>query len=229
MADPIEAPAATARDAPTVLPDPRPQPTLGELMVLIAATAVGLAAFQGIRGMEVHVGSWLRSDYVPMQTRFRSQPSGIAASLDRAALLVNATAVSVLGAWSLAVMTIGVGRRRRRFATGLGPGESACLAASVGVVSCVLLQVPLIEFVARSAPFGPDAAMHELQMVVLLGVRRLPTTVAAVVAGAWAVQWASGRRRIGPGWLDRFGTFIGFAWIVAAVVISALGWTPTIL
>lgn len=162
--------------------------TLFDLLVLIAATAVGLALLRvSMRGMEAR----------PVA----NYSGALAASYITA---IQAYASCLMATWSLALLGLSLRQPRaslRRLAR--GPGFLACAAATVGIA--LFLTVCLAQYSRGRLSLGPAA------------VSRITGTfhnqAALMIAGAWLALVLGSRWRSETGWPGRAGVFLGVGWM----------------
>lgn len=192
------------------MPEPRRWPSLGESMVLIAATGVGLATLQAVIGA-IPGGSTFLLGLRPI-----TPPGGWTAD----ALIVAGTDLLItplpfVGAWSPVLLLLSLRypapARRRAFGR---PGLTACLAATFGMVLAFVVMLAtagigvLVEGALRRGPIG---------WLLLLCFEDLLVYAGVAVASSWATLAASGRWRPQPDWIDRMGRVVGVIWLVCGL------------
>lgn len=160
--------------------------TLASLMVLVAATGVGMAIF-------------------------RTYSASLAGPLLRHWAPPFRTIETIYGAWSciaacwmIALLLLRYQRphpRRGRLAR--RPGHAACCVAAVALSVGTLLE--MTRFAFRDLTERPSSFY---QSWITVSVR-----VGPAVAGAWLLLALSGRWRSDPGWIDRLGRLLGCCWI----------------
>ncbi len=159
--------------------------TLADLMVLVVATAVGLAMF--------------RPYLAAMGPTFRNTVSSLRT------IETTYGAWSFVAAWWMIALLFLQYRRphpsRGRLAR--RPGHAACCVAVVALVVGTIHEI--VDLACRD-PAGMPFSFHQLWITV--SVR-----VGPAVAGAWLLLALSGRWRSDPGWIDRLGRLLGCCWI----------------
>jgi hypothetical protein len=169
--------------------------TIVDAMILIAATAVGLGV---IRDWTAPVFTYvLRTHEVP-------SPSGLL-------MIAELTLVPILFYWTIAVVGIRLRRPRpslRRL--GRQPGLVACLAVILAtLISFSIGRYPVL-FSGKAQPGELSSLLMNLSP---------PHMVAPGVAVAWMVLAVSSRWRPDPGWIDRLGRSVGFAWLALLMIL----------
>lgn len=166
--------------------------TVLDAMVLVAATAVGLAGCLHLYGL-----------------RLPGCPSVLARELP------------MLTSWTVALVGLRLRKPRPERRLMLSqPGAAACatvllflaLTPVVGVLSWGIKAL-----LSAYTPLQPRGWVWS-GTLILLG----SGTCGAVVAGAWLVLAVSGLRRPEPGWLDRLGRIAGVCWVAHLVIIAGL-------
>jgi hypothetical protein len=185
--------------------------TLADAMVLVAATAAGIAiAREGQRSLTtilLFVDGGPRVDFFERLKRVLSP-------------LARGTVVwgPVLTCWALALLALRLRRprpiRRRLFAP---PGVAACFIAMVLVgfgtaesawKSCMSPDFDVIGgYVIHAAPRAPE-------LVRALQGGSTSATVGFGVAALWIWMAISSRWRSEPHWIDRAGRILGVTWLV---------------
>lgn len=167
--------------------------TLADAMILIAATAVGLALTRlNLEVLKTGPAGRIR----PIRSigeLMEMLPQLAVASLPGAAMI------------SLALGLIRLRRPRpsiRRIAR--QPGALACLAAVASAVGLPLLMYLACLAAPRRVPGG------DWPLVIVL---ILPMQVGCSVAGAWLALAARRSWRPEPSWIDRAGRLLGLYWI----------------
>jgi hypothetical protein len=192
----------------------RPAPwklTLADLMILIGGTAVSLACFLLIDN-NLYGGG--RSFF----GLFNAPKNGWNATLvlDKAQGGF-ALAMTMIGAWTFALPVLGFLKprpiRRRLFR---GPGLAACLAACVGIVTCVGATV--LAFVLRWIDGRSTLPTNYWYITPVLESLFIFSGIA--VASAWTAQLLTGRWRPTPNAIDRLGRFMGALWASSGLVFA---------
>jgi hypothetical protein len=176
--------------------------SIGDGLILIAATAVGLAATRT-----------LVKDVAPRPFRAaiemgRQRGSGVEAAWALACVLTVFLVVPMLAAWTAGGLLVSLRRPRppwRRLA--LRPGSMACLAA--------MATFPIASFLTYRAWMSRSGAIMAESYV--FGSLAFGTAQAgAAVFWCWVGMDVAGRWGPKPTWPDRLGRALGVAWIVAA-------------
>ena len=161
--------------------------TLLDVMILVAATAVGIAAARGYLGAEGRACVWTNPSWDFYRVRI-------------------AAAAPCLTAWGLALLGLRLGTPRRRLRRLIWqPGFSACLAEMVGVASALL----------RSAlPPYQMMTQDQQDIWILMLVVKLAPSVVPAIATTWLLILLGGRWRRRSDWIDGAGRMLGLAWFV---------------
>lgn len=166
--------------------------TLLDMLILTAATAIGLA--------------WTRAFLSDFSAVFpSSHPQTGSWMLLRAR--IHGITTCLLTSWTLALFAIqlrGPRPRLRRLAQ--RPGTAACSAAALIAVyqALRLLSWSLI----RPPSFQP----------IWISVTMWQPSISAAVVAAWLTLAMSGRWRAEPDWIDRAGRVVGACWLGVAIV-----------
>jgi hypothetical protein len=175
-------------------------------LILVAATAVGLAARR-----------WLAPDLTLQQfSEYVTKPPdgrrSLTFILQLTAELSSFAVIPGLVTWTLACLLLRLRRPRppwRRLSR--QPGTLACLIATVAI--------------GLSAAFGAlgwvtaDQGGGSLGWLVGQNIAVSPRTGAAVF-WCWVTMALRGRWRPEPTWLDRLCRLLGFAWLAMALVFT---------
>lgn len=192
----------------------RPLPTrlaLSDWMLLIGANAVSLAGF-----ILVDDGLYDGGRYLFGIFRWPDGPWTPTFYLEKAQGVFAALA-SAFGAWTLVLPLIALRRprhaRRRLFRA---PGLSACVGASVGMLTCVLAPpLALAIRVLEGRPAVPPNFWYAIPAIECLFI------LAGVgAASTWSASWMAGRWRAMPNAIDRLGRVVGLLWLGAGVVFA---------
>ena len=197
---------------------PSGRASIADAMLLVAATAVGLAACRYTVEGFLGGSTSLFRPFAPFERGVNSLAVVISASD------FMAIALTLVGGWTFILPLIRVrsqriGRRRLL----RQPGFSACLAAMCGMLAGGL---------NLAVTFGIDR--------VVGGRRHLPLPIwvrlyvfddlivdaGLVVAAVWLFQALAGRWRARADWVDRAGRFLGVVWIVAGMVWASRRYSP---
>lgn len=177
--------------------------TLADMLILVAATSVGL---------------------LPVRL-FADQPitrssDGSGWALAYRILQDTATyGVPLLTAWTFATLLLSTHRfQATRPRLGRHPGFVLCAAAAVSVLICLIdlatevwhsRQSTGLSLAGRFADVAWDQHVDMMWMYSL--------DVARVVLGAWLALAMLGHGRPGPEWTDRFGCLVAFGWVLLLV------------
>jgi hypothetical protein len=169
---------------------PRRRFTMLDILVLVAATAVGLASARWYPAVE-----GLRTSTRPLNDRIAN-----------AVYLASNVTVPLLLAWSVADLILCLRGPRppiRRLAR--QPGAIAALVATaVGVFDLAV--------VIAGVASHPGHTMTFVARVRIMA-SNAPMVIAPGVFGAWMTLALCGLWRPDRSWLDRFGRVLGLAWI----------------
>jgi len=172
---------------------------IADALILVAATAAGLAASRGIDARLTEGDAiWSRAIDLPQWAR----------------MYWGVMAMPMAAAWSLAALDL---RRRRPHPSpprlSRQPGWAATLAATLA-----LLIAPAGTLGLALTTMGVDPLDDPTFLAIRLFYRA--TAFASVsVAVAWIALATSGRWRAEPTWIDRLGRLLGVYWI-ASIPIS---------
>jgi hypothetical protein len=189
----------------------RPPPrklNLLDAMILVAATAVGIAGTQ-------HV--WKRLGWLWFWNL--DQGWGAWASLSRL-LTVAALCLPALSAWTVAVLIIRLRQPRpalRQLA--LQPGAAACGAALLVIAAEAVGEFFSLAYFEFSKGYL-GASLYTLGFTTLLYVyvlMRMPHPVSYAILSVWATLGVSRRGRFERSGIDRAGRIIGVCWVALAL------------
>jgi hypothetical protein len=189
--------------------------TLMDLLILVAASAPGLAVFQ-------LVGSSFDSQYLAQLNKLFVVPERGWSALEivfRPGALV-ALAIPLLGPWTLALFVFRFRKPRPSLRRALRqPGVLACLAALVAVFWGAVGLAVAMTAVKRFGPYysRPTPPPPQVWMRIFWVDEVFPLVGLAVVT-AWLTLAASGRFHRTTDWVDGFGRFLGVSWIVIGLV-----------
>ncbi len=197
----------------------KPEPTrrfgIGDALILLAATATGMAGLRLMRGYFA----------LEWNNPWQSKTDPVFSPLLFLARQLPLLATPPLLGWSVALLLLRL-RNPRPFRRRLWsqPGFLACLAACS-------------PFVWRTAILSGSLLLHHLQDSVQgshphIGVVEMSVTaeqflhivfderqnVPPAILLVWLMAWRSGRLRAERSWIDRSGRAVGYAWIVLAMV-----------
>jgi hypothetical protein len=199
--------------------------TLFDAIVLIAATAVGIA------GMRCY---WLSGNTVSL-----SRPEGGWSTASIVTILYDAASVSLplLVAWTLAVFALRLRSPRPRLRQlAVQPGTAACIIAMTGLMAGVLELIvrftvcrvvtgedPLKEFFPHPPAYLAFSTVGERDFyflgVLLSFMFASNAQIAFGVVVAWIILAWSRRCRPESSWIDRAGRVMGVTWITAALFL----------
>ncbi len=173
--------------------------TIADGMILVAATAAGLAWIG--RVLPTMTGNWPQAG----------------SSFDRAWMLAvggTALALPCVLAWTVAVLVLRLRGPRpswRRIVR--QPGAVACLAASLGLLAASVLMASVIAYLWMSGRWS-GASWKDLAGTLLEWEGLASPFVGVGVAISWAMLAIEGRWRSERGWIDRAGRALGLFWII---------------
>lgn len=174
--------------------------TLLDGMILIAATAAGIACSRGL---------WL-----VLVVEEVSMPTSTAAALELGVYVLLAI-LPLLPIWTAAIFFLRLRRPRpnlRRLSR--QPGFVACLAvvSTLGLFLVIGNAIFLVNWGATG--FGTFAPLELLGEVAEFLIICLPLIIQTGVFCAWVTLAVSRRWRSERSWIDRAGRLLGVAWLV---------------
>jgi len=170
--------------------------TLLDAMVLVAATAVGIALARG------YLGAFGRTFFgtPPIYGLHRFWAAG---------------ASPCLTAWALALIGLRWPTpRRRRKRVIRQPGDAACMATAVGAASVAVLS---------SLTFYRMTNQGQQDVWAVMLAMNLSPSVAAAVSAVWLMILLDGRWRPRADWIDAAGRVLGIGWLLL-LLASQLRW-----
>jgi hypothetical protein len=179
-------------------------------MLLIAATAVGLAA------MRYFIGSRLGNETSLTELLDRPERGWDAVQVLRRAQDVLVLPLPVVGGWTLVLPLVQArrpgGLRRRLLRE---PGATACVAALLGIATgAAVMAGP-----ALTGRLVGGRLRHDVtDWIAYFALEHLLAHAGAAVAVAWALQALAGRWRPSRDWDDRLGRLLGALWIGAGLM-----------
>jgi hypothetical protein len=186
-------------------PDIRRNFRLDDGLILVAATAVGLAASRAIIPEELTLqGVWAGANNPPQGIW---TPMFIAQST---AELASIAVIPSLAVWTPTCLLMGLRGPRppwRRLSR--QPGMMACLIATLAMVLSV--SVSLSRWITTGQEFNMSSWIGWQ-----IGVGSILTGLA--VFWCWMTMMLSGRCRPEPSWLDRLCRLVGSAWLVLGII-----------
>ena len=205
----------------------RPPPrrfTLIDAMVLIAATAVGIAL--------VRHAHW---DMLRMTLNSLRQEPSFNYFVSFALWEMDRAFISVVTPWTIALLALGMRPPRPRLRLlARQPGTVACFSA------CLTIAAEITQLVVgcgwllliRNREHGLGATLAAMGKTALgflrnpeiarsLGDVMLPYPGLAVLV-VWSVLRLQGRWRRGTTWIDRTGRFLGGCWIIHYMIVGIL-------
>jgi hypothetical protein len=190
-------------------PTARRRLTLKDAMILVAATALGIAWAKGGR-------DWM---YLSRTEKNLAVPSRWE-PYDRIVRAVPEL-TPCLATCTLALLALRLGRPRARLhRVALQPGTAACIAASLGLaVGAIDFGLSTFWWWALKGERMPSSrvAYHSMEYLFQATAR-----IAVAVAAVWLILAVSRRFRPEPSWIDRLGRAMGVLWIAAAM---CRGWS----
>lgn len=188
--------------------------TLSDVMLLVAATALGmaLAQFGWPRSVSDPLGLWLRWPAIPSGYPSRNWVVPAAERL--------APILPCLAAWTGAFLATRLSAprpRRRRLVVQPGFVGAVAALSVLAIESSLLVGSSWID--GRFGRFGWPGALAEFaaNATVLLAHH-----AGWAVAVSWLTLVLVGRWRPEPSWVDRWGRLLGFAWIAVGPLASLL-------
>lgn len=185
--------------------------TLADLMILIGSTAVGLGGYVFIDDSLFQGGRYMFGVFNWSHFAWNST-----LVLDKARGVLSMIMIA-FGGWTFALPLIGF-RKPRHVRTRLlrGPGMTACLAATTGLlfVAVATLLAFALRWMDGRFPLPPNFWNTSPILdspLVLAGV---------AVAATWSAQVAAGSWRSTPSAFDRLGRFVGVLWILSGLVFA---------
>jgi hypothetical protein len=175
---------------------PRRRFTIADAMILMAATAAGLALIRS-KGMD-----------------FSQPPTNGALRIVNLVFTANRATFPFLMTWTPALLILGLMSPRpvwrRLFRQ---PGMAACSAATL------VMAIELIPFVLYAMTLGVETAISKgflvrMNQLVVTYAQNVPFSI----EGAWATLVLSGLWRCERTWIDRVGTILGIVWIAGQIV-----------
>jgi hypothetical protein len=187
--------------------------SLGDVMLLVALTGVGLATCRYAMDAWSGGGASVFRPFAP----FENGVTSFAVVVSAAGFV--AITLTLIGGWTLVLPLIRLKTQRiglRRLLR--QPGFTACLAAVFGMLAGwghLVLTIGISRLVDG-----------RLRLPLFVWVRQYVLGDMLVEAGVWvAAVWTfqvlSGRWRAQPDWVDRVGRVLGVVWIVAGMVWAA--------
>jgi hypothetical protein len=176
--------------------------TLLDGMILVAATAVGYAAFQSLSHL-IGIGDILEA--------LREMVAS--GAIGELIALLTLIALPVMVSWTLVLIPlrlIGTRPRWRRLAR--QPGLVACLAVATALGFLAMIAgVALLEI-------GRDNLAGFEDVAIFLP----PPFLGLAVLASWVTLVAGRRWRPEPSWVDRLGRALGLLWILLALTSPLL-------
>ena len=184
--------------------------TMADLMVLIAATGLGLGCF-------VFVDDNLYGGARFVFGIFRAPDAWDAATILNRAQGIFAMAMTAFGGWTLALPILACRRPRSiRIRLLRGAGLDACLAATSGLAAVgIAVSLALLARWSEGRTRLPPNFWGDVPIVDAIFI------FSAVAVGSnWLVRLATGRWRPRPEILDRLGRFVGVLWLLAGLTFA---------
>jgi hypothetical protein len=188
---------------------PRRRLTLKDTMLLVAATAVGVA--------------WARAGWDWMYVSRTEKNLAIPPRwepYDRAVRTVPAL-IPCVATCTVALLALRLSRPRQRMhRVVLQPGTAACIVAALGlIVGAVDFGSSTFWWWALKAERMPISrvAFHSMEYLF-----QATSRIAVALAAVWLILAASRRFRPEPSWIDRLGRVLGALWIAVAI---CRGWS----
>jgi hypothetical protein len=180
---------------------PRRSFTLLDAMVLVAATAIGLAAARGL-----HKPIWSMTSM--------SVESGLYSAISLAVARWIVIALPMAWAWTITLSLLGLrGFQTGRRAPLILPGSAACGAATIAMaIEMINLLAVLSAIVIWGGMSRPRMGWLIAELIVEIDMPGVATPGLAVTI-AWVALAVSRRWQPEPSWIDRAGRLMGWGWI----------------
>ena len=217
-----------ASETRTITPRQSRPATLLDAIVLIAAAAIALAMARGWPDP-----TWFAHNHTPPIYSVRSV-LGVIVTWTSWTIPFGITL-------TIAVLVLRFRSPRPRFARiARQPGAAACAAALFAMAARMAQEASLYALAYLTLPSSPvrlpsppftrfdNPGWHRLsgRMLHNIVLESFPLVVSAsvgiAVVVAWGIQWAGGRCRPEPSWIDRAGRLLGAYWIALAVAVAVL-------
>ena len=172
-----------------------PRFTLADILLLVVATALGLAGLRILHGLNFFTAEGYRG----------APPSRMV--VERIAVYSS----PVLIAWTLLVLLYTLRRPWPSLRQAVGqPGFVACVAVASALIDAT------IYFAARA--FTDDSLQPPISMYYFNASVTLIETAGLLIVGSWLALGLAKRRRPGPTWTDRFGCLVGLYWLIVFAI-----------
>jgi hypothetical protein len=176
--------------------------TVGDLMILVAATAAALAL------MMVPLD---QVSPIEIVHDFFERPKGgweVREVLNRIAQFTLWPVFPFIASWTVALLALWLRwPRHSRRRLGRQPGAMAAIVGTVAVGLATALGV------VTSLTFDPDLERGFMRTSDLGSI-----LAGAMILGGWIAMAVGGRWRPEPDWLDRFGRLLGVIWVVTGLL-----------
>jgi hypothetical protein len=185
---------------------------LSDLIVLLGATAVGLAALRFFAGDLEELRRELSESWNTLDLSADSKRSlgrGVATCF----ALVMTVLVPICWAWTLAMVPLFLRPPRAPLCRlACLPGAIACFSASCALV-LPLFGLLYLAIAGAGALPTTNYESVEFRRVIALVFLAVPALAGFAVAGAWLAIVLGRRYEPEPSWLDRVGRVLGAYWI----------------
>lgn len=184
--------------------------TLLDALVLVAATAAGIAASRE---------DWIRLWELDRAEKYREYGTfWIVAS---AVIDVFDAAMLCLVAWTFSLLLLRLGRPRPRFSRLiLQPGMAASAAATMALLVILYFDTQnhiIVSIINISYAIGD---WSDWWLLSQNAIEKSTSTTATAVLVAWAMLGCSRLGRCEPSWIDRAGRILGILWILFLLINS---------
>jgi hypothetical protein len=168
--------------------------SIGEAMILICSTALGLALMRFyLAGVNSAFGEIADTENQVARMRF------------------TGSAICILTFWSLALLILNVRRSSQRDGSDLAaPGVAACVSIAIVLLFEFIYGIRVI-YVCLLVKSG-----------LLLNVEDWGAPVAAAISGSWITLLIGGRWKVCSSWLDWSSRLIAACWIIVAILDAIL-------
>jgi hypothetical protein len=174
---------------------PLPRFTLANILMLVVATALGLAGLRIVHDL----------NFFNVEAYLKAPPSRM--RVERIAVYSS----PILIAWTLLVLLETLRRPWPSLRQAIGhPGFVVCAAATVALIDAALY------FAARA--FTDHGMEPPLSMYYFNATVTLTETAGLLISGSCLALGLTGRWRLGPTWTDRFGFLVGACWLIIFLI-----------
>jgi hypothetical protein len=181
---------------------PRQPFTLRDAMVLVAATAIGLAAARGL-----HDSIWSKTSM--------SVEAGSYSAISLEVARWTVIALPTAWAWTIALILLSLRIPQTSIhARLILPGSAACgaatIALTIGTINMLVVWVIIILQFGTTRPLVMGEVISDSILEIDLPGIGSPGLAVTI---AWVALAVSGRWQPEPSWIDRLGRLMGCGWI----------------